>query len=274
MIILTDNKTAGRVGSIDKMSALFNSKVIALDVLLSPRKLLSALKLLCAALTTAAKHKSIILAIGQPEVNLIVGFLLKLAGKRLALYMPELYDDRPISRFLLMYSKALYETVILPSHEREMIFCAKYFVPKKTVIILNDSYQQPTDLMGSNNNSERAGFVYTGIIYPSRPLDNAIISAKIKFPNEDIYLYGKGDEDYIKYLCSNFDCKYMGEFEMQDEVTILANYQYGLLTYPMTSLNNAFCAPNKIFSYQAAGCSIFCDSPNNLRLQIMNQRVP
>lgn len=263
MIILTDFDTTQRVGSIDKISRLLNCAVITLATSFGP------LKMIYSAVLKLRKHKSITLAIAQPEINLTLGFILKLMGKRLALYVPELYDDRPIARFLLARSKKLYETVIIPSHQREMVFCARYFVPSKTIIVANDSYQVASGSVHSANNVERGGFVYTGVIYPSRPLDNIIQSAKIHSPDDTVYLYGKGDEVYISLLCSKFGCKYMGEFKMEDEVQILSKFKYALLSYPMTSLNNTFCAPNKVFSYKAAGCSIFCDSPNNLRLEIM-----
>ncbi len=261
MILLTDQLAYDNTATINKILELYHTDLLLFKDVRSfsglIRSLFSGLKL---------RHQKdvIFCAIGQPEINLLTSVCLFLLGKKVALYLPELYDNRWLARLILKYGKLLSPIVILPSREREKIFCAKYFIPKKTIILTNDAYQDTY----KHACEIREGIVYTGVIFPSRPLDRAIQLARKTYPESNIDLYGKGDMEYIEHLCRTYKCRYMGQYMMRDEVSIISKYKFGIISYPMDSLNNAFCAPNKVISYEMAGAKIICDSPNNLRLSL------
>lgn len=264
MKLITDDHAANGTAAIRKLSELFQADMLVIEDVRNPIKLV---QLIFLCITQFGSEKGFVLAVSQPEINLLCAALLSLRRKNVAVYFPELYDDRPIARNILKSSKSIFLTGIFPSNERAHVFTAKYFKPNRTAIVSNNVYQETIDTAQISKD----GIVYAGVIFPSRPLDNVLALARKKFPKMRIDIYGKGDKGYIDAICTKYSCNYMGEYSMRDEVRILSNYKFGLISYPMNSLNNSFCAPNKVHSYNAASCKIICDSPNNLKMYLLSQ---
>lgn len=264
MILITDKLAYQNTAAISKIETDYHAKLILME---NVRSLIGIFQLWRHCFRLLKDKDIFLFAIGQPEVNLATSILLNLLGRKVVLYLPELYDDRWGARTLLKVAGNFAAVIILPSREREKIFSAKYFVPNKCIHLSNNVYQETIQV----NGKLREGTVYTGVIYPTRPLDNVLSVVRSQYPADRIDLYGKGDIQYINHLCVEYGCVYKGSYKMSDEIAIISNYERGVLSYPMDSLNNAFCAPNKIFSYRLAGCRIVCDSPNNLRLELMAQ---
>ncbi|HBE90103.1 MAG TPA: hypothetical protein DDW41_02740 [Candidatus Andersenbacteria bacterium] len=263
MILITDRLAYKNTATIKKMESDYFAKLILIE---DVRSFFGIIKLLKSCMQLLNSKETFLFAIGQPEVNLLTAILFNMVRKKIILYLPELYDDRRIASAILNTSGRFFTTIVLPSREREKIFSAKYFVPNKCIHISNNVYQKPFTKLDRN---KREGTVYTGVMYRSRPLDNVLTTVRSKYPGSRIDLYGKGDIQYINHLCAAYGCSYKGSYEMSDEVSIISNYERGILSYPMDSLNNTFCAPNKVHSYKLAGCKIVCDSPNTLKMELL-----
>ncbi|NCQ11147.1 MAG: hypothetical protein CO175_08220 [Verrucomicrobia bacterium CG_4_9_14_3_um_filter_43_20] len=265
MILMTDKLAYQNTAAIKKIETDYRAKIILIE---DVRSFLGIISLLRSCLQLLNSKDVFLFAIGQPEVNLLTALLFNMGRKKIILYLPELYDDRWGASAILKATGRFLTTIILPSREREKIFAAKYFVPNKCILMSNNVYQKPPMKPDGNR---REGTVYTGVMYRSRPLDNVLSIVRSKYPDSRIDLYGKGDIQYINHLCAAYGCSYKGRYEMSDEVSIISNYERGVLSYPMDSLNNTFCAPNKVFSYKLAGCKIVCDSPNTLKLELLTE---
>jgi|APSaa5957512535_1039671.scaffolds.fasta_scaffold40241_2 hypothetical protein len=222
------------------------------------------------------KSEAVVFAYIRPEVSIPILFLLKttifFSRKRIKvkLFFPELLDTYPLRKMIISLILRFVDIVIVPSTDRGICTQAFYRVLTPYEIFPNcyNRYKSNNRIINSSRRSiasDDIRAVYTGVLYKLRPIENDLLELLESFPDAKISLYGKGSSSYIQYLCSlSLNITYKGEFDSDREDEILKKYNVGILSYPNDSLNNYFCAPNKVFSYAYSGLFQFSTGPSRL----------
>lgn len=183
---------------------------------------------------------------------------------KITLFFPELYDGYKWLFPILKGTLILVDQIVVPSYNRKVAI--KIFYGYKGDFVISPNKRDSVSSFQITSSFSRSGYVYTGVLYPERDILEGIKTVK-----DMIDIFGAGNDDYIKKISLNQNINYKGPFEQQDEFDIVKKYKVGILYYPMNSLNNTLCSPNKFFTYRDLGLTVHCESPNAFKaLNIYN----
>lgn len=185
----------------------------------------------------------------------------------------ELYDTNSFYRKNI--GKIIYDSkaVISCEETRADIMRCWWNLEKKPYVLPNKPYTHPQkkNLVGTidvtcemiSHFSNKISILYQGIFSKDRDickLAQALNELKLDI---DLYLMGNdknGDSNEIKKIYNN--TTYLGFAPAPFHLEVTSHATIGVALYDNSSLNNLFCAPNKIYEYCGFGIPVLgCDVP-------------
>lgn len=201
--------------------------------------------------------------LGSADATIALGELLE--GRKYVMQVLELYDQKPF------YKKAMRKymenacCVVVPEEVRAHIFRAWYQLKKTPFVLPNKPYFHPRKRnLPITDPAAAAAFAkipagskiifYQGGMSDRRdlkPVARAVERAgapwalAIQCPIVD--------NDYYKDLFANYKFYHIPYVQAPLHLEITSNVHFGLVAYTHISMNNEFCAPNKIWEYSGFG---------------------
>lgn len=206
--------------------------------------------------------KDAILWIGNLETAMTMDKR-NLSERKFILNVLELYDEGTMyDRYLKkMADKA--DLLICCEKHRAAIMQSRYNLKKLPMVIPNKPYDlQEGSILDQNIQDKLKSFegkfmiLYQGIITPDRPL--VLIAQALKNIDDSnlvfVYMGRCDDGSYPAYLKSIYPGSYyLGYIPAPEHLEVTKLCQIGIANYDYSSLNNVFCAPNKIYEYTKFG---------------------
>lgn len=203
-----------------------------------------------------------ILWIGNLETAMTMDKKL-LSSQRFILNVLELYNEKTIYDRWLKKMATKATLLICCEKHRAAIMKSRYSLKNTPIVIPNKPYDLeeifPSNLPIDNiMNKLQKKFliVYQGIVMPDRPLGN-IVKALKKINDSQMAFIVMGrcdDRNYEKSLKAIYKpVYYLGYIPAPQHLVITKLCHLGIANYDFSSLNNVFCAPNKIYEYAKFG---------------------
>lgn len=180
------------------------------------------------------------------------------------LQVSELYDDVP---YLFNGIKKVIhnaERVFMPEYNRSLLYKIwfglkempvllpnkPYFIPSVSKIIeLRSKYKTYFDQIQG-----RKVILYQGFIHPMRTISAFVKAASMLGDDFVFVVMGRDSHGMVqKYKSMNQNLIHIDFIPAPDYLTITSIAHIGILSYAPINLNNAYCAPNKIYEYGAFG---------------------
>ena len=141
-----------------------------------------------------------------------------------------------------------------------------YVVPNYSELPIDEDYSFSPDLIEFFND-KRKTLVYAGALTSGRNIEKIILSAAQLTSEYKVLVVGDGGEktklEKIASGCNGLKYMFTGSVPYKHLGSILKRCDVGYLSYPMTNLNNIYCAPNKIYEYASVELPMICnDNPN------------
>ena len=197
------------------------------------------------------------------DVPTVVALGSKIKKYRYKLQIQELHEE---SKFQLKaISKVIHnaETVFMPEYNRTIIYQIWFGLEQRPIVLPNKPYFIPkkSELQNLIQKNEKKLSVfkgkkvilYQGGIYKERLLENITQAVSELYDNFMLLLVGKEQEyGYIDELRKIDNSIIHVPYLPAPDYLVYSTVAYmGWLGYSATSLNNAYCAPNKIYEYSA-----------------------
>lgn len=178
------------------------------------------------------------------------------------------------------------DLVICASEDRGQ-FMEDYYKMKKRPLVIRNISQL------SINNDEKTqellasleGFfsnpcptvVYAGVVIKSRGILNLVKAVSDLAPNYKLLLVGQGDalEEAITMAKMNpqLAFSYTGTIPYASLGAVLSKCDIGYVFYPNTSLNNRYCASNKLFEYASVRLPIIANTNPTVMKELAEGRI-
>lgn len=118
--------------------------------------------------------------------------------------------------------------------------------------------------------------VYAGVVTKSRKIEELVKAVSSLAPKFKLLVVGDGDAtDLLKRISSSnpkLSYAFTGSVPYKSLGAILAKCDVGFIYYPVDTLNNKYCAPNKIYEYASVGLPIISNqNPTMSDVLIANQ---
>jgi hypothetical protein len=210
---------------------------------------------------------TVYLAHNNPYFLVFFGILTLLTfPTKLIVFFPELYDNYKLLKIPLRFIVRKSDSVIVPSYNRKIALQMIYHKAPSVIIKTNnlrDYEKKKPIVIDRDQTAKRSGsYIYTGVLYPSRNVVEGLPK------NKTCTIYGSGDDKYIGKLKLMPFVDFRGGFDKEDEEDLVRMYETGIIYYPMNSINNTTCSPNKFYTYKRHEMKLFCLSPNAFGSQI------
>lgn len=191
----------------------------------------------------------------------------RLCKRKFVLNVLELYDEHTLyDRWLKKY---IHEASIVISCEkhRAAIMQSRYRLAEIPVVIPNKPYEtkvegETSDCDISNVIKSHFTIVYQGMISKDRPLENVARALSLIGDSNNVFLImGECSEYYkdeIRAIYSNV--VFTGFVPAPQHLCYTQYCNIGIANYDISSLNNIFCAPNKIYEYAKFGIPMLCST--------------
>lgn len=183
----------------------------------------------------------------------------------------ELYDEFPIHRFFIKRIAKKANAIVVPEFNRANIFRVWWRLKKLPHVLENypnysipeqkqfefsdkiDSILKDIELFANN----RKILIYQGHI---RDID--ILCQALDEMESELCLILMGyDTAYVQNLQETYPSvvRYIGFIPPPYHLKVTSSADFAILFYEPNSLNNSFCAPNKIWEYTKFGIPILCN---------------
>jgi len=215
----------------------------------------------------------------------ILFFLKKEFGKKLIYDAHELFAERysfnSIKYKIWNYieKKLIRRTrcVITPELYRARYIKDKYKLAKMPYIINNFPRFQsfkPKNIKKELGIQDRSRILcYLGNLMPNRKIEIIIESLKYLPDNYVLVLFGYSYDNYIEKLNKLVKKNEMihqvyfyGKLSPEEILPTIAQCDIGVALYENSSINNYYCAPNKVFEYIMAGVKVVANDYPSLRM--------
>ncbi len=142
-----------------------------------------------------------------------------------------------------------------------------YVVPNYSELPIDEEYSFTPDLIEFFKD-KRKTLVYAGALTGGRNIEKIILSAAQLTGEYKVLIVGDGGEksklEKIASECNGLKYLFTGSVPYKHLGSILRRCDVGYLSYPMTNLNNIYCAPNKIYEYASVELPMICNDNTNL----------
>ncbi len=204
----------------------------------------------------------------------------KLLHRNYVLHIRELYDK--IARYRRALAKYARQAscVVVPEISRACIFRCWYDLEETPIVLPNKPTGHPRKVKLEIEDSrarslleeinENAKLVlYQGGIYPEREL--RFIAEGVQAMGDDwrLVVMGSAQNNYLEELrkCSS-KLVHIPNVLAPRHLQVTSHAYVGIVTYSYTSLNNIFCAPNKIWEYSGFGMPMLCSNLPPLQMTV------
>ena len=210
--------------------------------------------------------------IGSGDTALFMGP--RLLGAKYVLHLHELYDQFPVRRRILgpIARRAL--KIIVPEECRAAIARVWFKLPQTPTVVpnrphvalFNAATKEGSEKQHCGSVQTSKTILYQGHIDQKERDLRAVARAVARLDVEwKLDLIGRdyGSLESLKEICPRV--RYHGFFEAPSHLTVTATGYIGIVAYNYTSLNNIFCAPNKVWEYSYFGLPLLCNDVPALR---------
>lgn len=190
-------------------------------------------------------------------------------NKKFCFQINELYDTNKLYRNLIKNTARCANIVIVPEYIRANIFMYWYSLKKMPIIIPNMPYTYSKDRNLAIKDETARGIIgkLSGkrIILYQGHINNAVrnlvpLAKALKQINSSelaFVLMGNNNNGSVEQIKNEYEYTYHIPFiSAPEHLEITSHADIGIVNYNRTSLNNMFCAPNKVFEYSCYGIPI------------------
>lgn len=173
--------------------------------------------------------------------------------------------------------------VVMPEYNRTVIYKTWFKLATRPTVLPNKPYIVPNkEVLYKlkdkifNNHKELDGkkiILYQGLIDKDRDLSNFILAVKELGENYHFVMVGKDGGMVEKYKAINESITHIDFMPVPDYFVFTANAYIGILSYDSNILNNAYCAPNKIYEYGYFSLPMIGNDIPGLRYSIENNNA-
>ena len=191
----------------------------------------------------------------------------KLRGRTFILNVLELYDENTIyDRWLKKHVKNANIVISCEKH-RAAIMQSRYKLAETPEVIPNKPYDINIREEFLNNDiieliKRHFTIVYQGIISKDRPLENVARALSLIGDYDIVFLImGDCSEQYKREIIKIYPNTIFTGFVPAPQHLCYTQYcDIGIANYDISSLNNIFCAPNKIYEYAKFSTPMLCST--------------
>lgn len=189
-------------------------------------------------------------------------------------HIHELYDTHPFRlKIATKFIKNAYK-VIVPEINRAKILQVWLQLDSQPIVYPNKPSNHPrkkylkpthniTKKILSEYDSNKKVIIYQGFIGKNRRLE-PVIDAIQNINNVEFWLMGP-ESDYARELVLRSDkVKYLGFVPAPYHLEITSYADLGIMSYDLVSLNNLYCAPNKVWEYLGFNLYFICNEVGSL----------
>lgn len=201
--------------------------------------------------------------IASAEASLVLGH--KISKYNFIFQCHELYDKVPFYRRIIgfYFKKSLLN--VCPSEFRAAIYRTWFSLNETPSLLLNKPFYHPRkrcldiddieakEIISKIN--DKKIILYQGLISTDRDI-SIIAEATNQISNDWIFVImgPTNSEKYLNQLLAKYDnIVYISNIQAPMHLQITSWARIGVLSYTFDSLNNTFCAPNKIWEYSGFG---------------------
>ena len=209
------------------------------------------------------------------------GYTIRSLGKSLLkhkfiLQLSELHEDS--SAQMKAIGKVINQAslVFMPEYNRTFIYRAWYHLKKSPIVLPNKPYYLPSreELNRIRNNYEDKlrvfekykVILFQGLITPDRDLSSFAKAVNALGDEYRLVLLGKDFNLVEKYRSLCPDLVHIDFITPPDYLLFTSLCHIGIICYDPMILNDAFCAPNKIYEYSAFGKPILGNNIPGLKI--------
>jgi len=227
-----------------------------------------------------ADHKKEIIWVAGGDTMLALGSGLDKMPYILQLF--ELYDTNPLYRIMLEKYARRAVCVIVPEECRAAIFRVWYGLEHAPFVIFNKThYLKPFDsaALGTRNMDLLEQIKEEKLVlYQARMVRMDLLSIARAIDCIDGYVLGvMGDiRDKVMFQKLKSECKKLVHFDYipaPDHLCVTSRSHIGVLLYNYESLNNIFCAPNKIWEYSQFAIPVISNRLPMIAQQLEQHRM-
>ena len=187
----------------------------------------------------------------------------KIKGENYILQISELHNEtKPFIRAIDKVIKDA-KIVFMPEYNRCVFYQVWFKLPNRPRVLVNKPYFIPskTSLVEYENKyknlleifKKKKVILYQGWIQPDRDLSQYILATKEMGEDYCFVMIGVDCGMVEKYKKLDNNIIHIDFIPAPEYLVFTANAYIGILSYNGQILNNAYCAPNKIFEYSAFG---------------------
>ena len=224
-------------------------------------------------------RSSELLYICSADAALCLGGLLK--RKAFILQCNELYDTLPMYKHGLKRYMQNAAAVVVPELCRANLFAYWYSLEQLPLVIPNIPLTESLQRRQKINDpcaekimeeiGEKKILIYQGHITSGERSLNVVAEAlnAINDPSFVLLLMGREHDNTVSALQNIYDKTYYIPFIPAPEHLQVTSHAYiGLLSYSRVSMNNMFCAPNKLYEYSSFGIPMLGNDIPGLKYSI------
>lgn len=179
------------------------------------------------------------------------------------LQLHELYDQHPLRLRLAKKIAKAAKHVVVPEANRAAILQVWLGLREKPIVLPNKPHNHPrmrrlppttlqTQRIVDQNRTSKHVLLYQGHLSRDRNLLPLAYAVK-NLEAVELWLMGKDHGCVSELIDVSPNIKYLGHVEPPYHLEITSYADVGVMCYDPVSLNNVFCAPNKIWEYSGFG---------------------
>lgn len=212
----------------------------------------------------ASEGEDTLLWISSADTALALGS--RLLKRRFVLQVNELYDTRPVFRRLLAPYVRGARAVVVPESNRASIFRHWYGLPSTPFVIPNKPLlhprerKRPLDGLGLTPEAVEA-LRHRAVLYQGHvDVDRSLLAVAKAFRHLDsryrFVLMGvdHGAVDQLRAVCPALT--YIPPIPAPAHLLVTSHATLGIISYGFASMNDLFCAPNKIWEFAGFGIPV------------------
>ncbi len=190
----------------------------------------------------------------------------------------ELYDQFPKLQKKLKHICRNAEQVIVPEINRAYFLKFKYglnklpyVIPNKPLLFDSEISNETKKIIDNLKSLKKRIILFQGWFGKKYGRDLTPILYALKELQKEyvLLLMGpKNDEEYNFYKSIYDDVLYCGFIVPPEHLSIMKEAYIGIACYDENSLNNIYCAPNKIYEYGSIGLPMLCNDIPGLRFTV------
>lgn len=172
--------------------------------------------------------------------------------------------------------------LVICAEDNRSIIMQKYYKLKQLPFVVPNYSELPmtdncplTTEMTEFFKDPRKTFVYAGALIEGRHIDSILKGAFELAEEYKVLIIGDGTArqklEKIAKDCCGLKYLFTGSIPYKQLGAYLKKCDVGYLSYPITDLNNFYCAPNKIYEYASVELPMVCnDNPNLISIVARN----